>query len=306
MDVIIRLLGLLVLLGAGTGLRLLGVLEETRTARLNALAYYVALPALLFVATYDQPIGSLVSVALAGGVVVVFLATAGIAWVFHAREATPARRSVAVVQSYHANLGYLGVPLIAATFDDGVTAAASVILGVGALVQVPLTVAILVAVNGTETSVRAQSRRLLANPVLLALVAGLGVGSAEIAVPDTAVAGLDVLAAFALPLAVLCVGASLDPDLPTFDRRATGRTTVLKMACMPAIAWVVFATLGVDADAFVAAVVMLAMPTAVSTYVFSSELGGDARFASVNVFATTVVSVATLALVIGMLGYSGP
>jgi len=35
-------------------------------------------------------------------------------------------------------------------------------------------------------------------------------------------------------------------------------------------------------------------PTAVSTYAYATELGGDATFASLNVFATTVAALGTL------------
>ena len=302
MDVLLRLLALLGLLLFGTALRSVGVLDASRAATLNAVAYYVALPALVFVATYDQAIGSLISIRLLSGIVLVLVLTAGVAWLVHRRRHSSARRSVAIVQSYHSNLGYLGVPLIAATFDDGVTAIASVILGVGAIVQVPLTVAILVFVNGTETSIAGQFRRLATNPVLLALIAGMAIGTYGVAVPATAVTGLDALAALALPLALLCVGASLELDLPELDPVATGAVTAVKMAAMPAIAWLVFAILAVDGETFTAAVLMLSMPTAVSTYVFSSELGGDERFASVNVFVTTVASVLTLFVLIALMG----
>ncbi|AXR80197.1 Malonate transporter [Natrarchaeobaculum sulfurireducens] len=57
MEVAGRLVVLLALLFAGTGLRIGGVLDAGRTAGLKALAYYVALPALVFVSTYDQSIG---------------------------------------------------------------------------------------------------------------------------------------------------------------------------------------------------------------------------------------------------------
>lgn len=47
MGVLGRLSALLVLLLAGTGLRATDVFNDARTDRLNALAYYVALPALV-------------------------------------------------------------------------------------------------------------------------------------------------------------------------------------------------------------------------------------------------------------------
>ena len=298
MEVLLRLLALLALLLLGTGLRASGILTAGRTARLNAVAYYVALPALIFVSTYDRSIGDLVSVALVGGILLVLFTMAAVAWFVHRNQETDARRSVAVVQSYHSNLGYLGLPLVAATFDEGVTAIASVILGVGALVQMPLTITILSTVNGAEASLGEELRGLATNPVLLALIAGLGVGATGVGFPGPVVFGLDALGALALPLALLCTGASLTVDLPSVDYGATGSVVVLKILLMPALAWLVFSALAVDTATFVASVVMLSTPTAVSTYVFAAELDGDAEFASLNVFATTLVSIGTLFVLI--------
>ncbi|MFW5978332.1 MAG: AEC family transporter [Halohasta sp.] len=300
MELFARLFGLLLLLLVGTGLRQVGVLDADRTARLNTVAYYIALPALVFTATYDRNIAGIVTPSLVVGVVSVLLSTAGLAWLITRRRNAPARRSVALIQSYHSNLGYLGLPLVAATFDGAVTAVASVVLGIGSLVQVPITVVALVSINGAETRLADQLAELGRNPVLLALVAGIVIGSLGLPVAQPAVAVLDVLAALALPLALLCVGATLQVDRAAVDWGATGSVIGLKLVVMPAFAWVAFSALGVGASTFTAAVVMLGTPTAVSTYVFASELGGDSQFASLNVFATTVASLASLFVLISL------
>jgi len=183
-----------------------------------------------------------------------------------------------------------------------VTAIASVILGIGALMQVPLTVVLLVSMNGenAEGALGRHLRSLAGNPVLIALVIGMAIGGFDLGVP-TATA-LDWVGALALPLALLCVGASLHVDSTTIDRGATASVVALKLGCMPAIAWVVLTLLGVNAATFTAGIVMLGTPTAVSTYVFATELGGDAEFASLNVFVTTVASVASLTLLIELVG----
>ncbi|MDJ1432963.1 AEC family transporter [Halostagnicola sp. A-GB9-2] len=298
MEVVGRLLALLVLLLVGTGLRASEILDTSRTARLNDIAYYVALPALIFISTYDQAIGELLTPALLVGLLFVLFSTAGLAWLVHRNRSSRPRQSVAIVQSYHSNLGYLGLPLVAATFDAEVTAIASVVLGILSLVQVPLTVLILVFVNEAETKIGRELGGLLTNPVLLALITGLGVGSSSVTVPPLAVSGLDIVGAFALPLALLCVGASLQVDLPSVDFGASGSVVALKIVCMPLLAWIVFSLLTVDEATFTASVVMLGTPTAVSTFVFANELGGDEEFASLNVFATTLVSIATLFVLI--------
>ncbi|ELZ17213.1 auxin efflux carrier family protein [Haloterrigena salina JCM 13891] len=298
MELFVRLSGLLVVLLLGTGLRTTGLLDARRTTRLNAVAYYVALPALIFVSTYDRAIGELLSLTLLGGLLFVLFATVGLAWLVHCNHGSIGRRSVAVVQSYHSNLGYLGLPLVAATFDAEVTATASVVLGVVTLTQLPLSVLLLSMLNGADAAIGDELLGLAKNPVLGSLIAGLAVGSLGITLPGPAATGLDLLGSVALPLALLCVGASLEVDLPSIDLGATGAVIGLKIVCMPALAWAVFSVLAVDAATFTAAVVMLGTPTAVSTFVFAAELGGDEEFASLNVFATTLVSMLTLFVLI--------
>ena len=302
MSVLVRLGYLLVVLGAGLAAHRAGVLTERRTGWLNAVAFYVALPALVFGATYDRSLGDLVSVALVGGVLFVLVTTAGLAYLVHRRHASRARRSGAVVQSYHSNLGFLGLPLVETTLGGPATATASVVLGVGVLAQTPLTVGWLVAINDADASLAGELRGIAANPVLVALVAGLSASQVGLAVPDAVDAGLGAVAELALPLALLCVGASLRPVAGTLDPELTGSVVAMKVLVMPALAWVVCTVLAVGSTATAAVVMMLGMPTAVSTYVYAGELGGDAELASLNVLASTVASLALVAVAVQVAG----
>ena len=298
MEVVGRLLALLAVLVVGTGLRTTGILDRRRTELLNAFAYYVALPALIFVSTYDRAIGDLLSPALLGGLLFVLFTTVGLAALVHRNRDSSARRSVAIVQSYHSNLGYLGLPLVAATFDASVTAIASVVLGVVTLTQMPLTILVLSTLNGADVSLARELRGLVTNPVLATLVAGLAVGSLGVSIPSAAASGLDAVGSLALPIALLCVGASLQVDPTDVDFGATAAVVALKIGLMPVLAWVVFSTLAVGPATFTASVVMFGTPTAVSTFVFANELGGDQEFASLNVFVTTLLSIASLFVLI--------
>jgi len=240
MEVVGRLLALLVMLLVGAGLRTTGILDRRRTELLNAVAYYVALPALIFVSTYDRSIGtssrrrcspassSCCSRLPDSPRSSIEIATRG------------ARRSVAIVQSYHSNLGYLGLPLVAATFDASVTAIASVVLGVVTLTQLPLTILVLSTLNGTDASIARELRGLATNPILATLIAGLAVGSLRISIPSSAATGLDAVGSLALPVALLCVGASLQVDAHSIDAGATAAVVALKICLMPALVWAVF------------------------------------------------------------------
>ena len=270
-----------------------GVLTDGRNERLGQLAFYVLLPALVFSSTHDRDLAALVSPELVGGLVAVIVSLLALAWVTN-RRGEDDRRSVALVQSYHGNLGYFGVPVVAATLGATAAATASVVLGLASLVQIPLTVLVLVTINDADAAVAGELRSVATNPVLLTLAASLAVAALDVTVPTAVDAGLGSLSALALPVALVAVGGSLRATGYGASLGRTGRVVVLKVVAMPALAWLVFTTLAVDPLVRDTAVVMLGAPTAVSTYVYATELGGDATFASLNVFATTLAALGTL------------
>ncbi|WP_226011923.1 AEC family transporter [Halomicrobium salinisoli] len=300
MDLLARLGYMLALLAVGVGARQTGLLGEQRRDLLNAVAFYVALPALIFHSTYQRSLGEIVTPQLVAGLWLVLGATVGIAWLVHARTESRATRSVAVVQSYHSNFGYLGLPLVASTLGGAAAATGSIILGVGALTQVPMTVLLLITMNDADASVTGELRSVATNPVLAALAAGLVVGAVGATPPAPAETALAWASEAALPLALLLIGSSLELALPTETLDTLGAVVGLKVFLMPVLAWAAFTALGADPLTRNAGVIMFGAPTAVSTFVYANELGGDAEFASTTVFATTLVSVATLGVLLGL------
>lgn len=294
MSLVVRIGFLVGMLGLGVLGRRLGLLPVRVTERLNSLAFYVVLPALIFDSTYDVPLATLLSPAVVLGQLLVMTAIVTVAWLLHSRIDVDRRRGVAMVQSYHGNLGYLGLPIVAASLGSTAAGTASVILGVGVLTQVPLTVFFLTVVAGAETVLRREVGRVLHNPVLLSLGAGLGVSYFEFDIPGLVARSVGALGSIALPLALLLVGASLRSDLPDGEFGTLGTVVGLKLLGMPAIAWLIYSALEVTEPALAAGVVMFGAPTAISTYIYTKELGGDARLASRTIFASTLVWTVTV------------
>lgn len=300
--VLARLALLLALVLGGHLARRVGVLDSRRTAALDAAAFYVALPALVLVSTYDRRPAELASPALVGGLAVTYAGALALAWLVHHSEDRPARRSVAVVQSYHCNFGYIGLPIVTAALGTAAAGYASMILGLGSLAQIPLTVLLLVRMNGTDVVPARQVRRLATNPILIALVVGLALATRDVAPPQPVVDGLGLVSATALPLALLGVGASLERTDGDAALDRVGGVLAIKLLAMPAIAFLALTALGADPIAIAAGTVMLGAPSAVSTYIYASELGGDSGLSSTNVFATTLAGLVTLSVLVVLLG----
>lgn len=301
MSVVLKLGYMLALLGAGLVAKATGVVTESRRDGLTFFAFYVALPALVFSSTYAQPISEVVTPTLMLGLWAVMFLMIGVSLLVHRSVAGRGARSVAIVQSYHSNFGFLGLPLVASTFGPITTAKASIILGAGSLTQVPVTIAVLVSVNDADVAFRDELIEVLKTPVIPALVTGLLFSYVGLGVPSMLASGLDAVASLALPIALVCVGASLSAETGSFDVRTVGSVVGLKVFVMPALALLVFSVMGSDWSTVQAGVTMFAAPTAVSTFVYTNELGGDPGLASMNVFVTTVVSVGTLLAVLRFL-----
>jgi len=296
-------LGLLLALVVGGHLaRRVGLLNERRTQGLTAFAFYVALPALIFTSTYDQRPAEIASVELLAGMGVTYAVVLVLAAVVHSREGEPSRRSVGIVQSYHANMGYIGLPLVTAGLGSAAAGRASVILGVASLVQITLTVLVLVRINGTDVSASRQLKGLATNPILIALVIGLVVATQRLAPPTLVLDGLEYVSLTALPVALLGVGASLQRSAGSNGLERVGGVLAVKLLAMPAVAYLALTALGADPLAVAAGVVMLGAPSAVSTYIYATELGGDEGLASRNVFVTTLVGLVTMSILLVILG----
>ena len=294
MDVLTRLVVMIGLLAVGVGLRHVGVLSATRVQDLNSVAFYGVLPALVFDSTYDTAITEIVSPTLLLGVLGVVGTMAALGWIVHRRIQDRSVRAAATVQSYHTNLGYLGLPIVATALGGRAAGIGSVILGVGALVQVPLTVSMLVSMTGGERDLHHEARRLATNPVIVSLLIGLAVSSAPWTVTGAPADAIALVASTALPIALLCVGGSITLESVPVDLTIVGSVSTLTLVVMPLVAWLVYAALGADPWTLRTAVVMFAAPTAVSTFVYVTEMGGNRNVASRIVFLTTIASAFTL------------
>ncbi|ELK54068.1 malonate transporter, partial [Haloferax sp. BAB-2207] len=197
----------------------LGLLDSGRRDKLTFFAFAFALPALVFTSTYDQPIREVIEPTLVLGFWLVLFTMLAVGWVVHRRVSPDSVRSVAIVQSYYSNLGFLGLPLVDSTFGSLASAKAAVILGIGALTHVPLTITVLVLVNGADVSFKEEFVGVLKTPVIPALVLGLAFSGLGLGVPGVLLTGLDALSSLALPVALLSIGASLTISTESFDFR---------------------------------------------------------------------------------------
>jgi hypothetical protein len=76
---------------------------------------------------------------------------------------------------------------------------------------------------------------------------------------------------------------------------------VIKLSVGPVVGYFAAGWLGVGRVETAVALIMLACPTAVASYVLTEQLGGDSALSAGAVVVSTILSIASLAAVVAMI-----
>jgi len=203
----------------------------------------------------------------------------------------------------YVNSANLGIP-IALQVLHSVSFLAEVVL-LQVLVVTPI---ILIALDRhADASGGVRVRRILSlpvrNPVILGSALGLVWSTAHLHTPAQVSNCLNLLAASAVPVALVALGASLygGARMPAAGREI-GVLTTLKLVFQPLVAFAVGELLNLPHDQLLAVVVCAGLPTAQNTFIFAQEYGVGEALANRAVIVTTTCSLATLATVATLLG----
>ena len=137
-------------------------------------------------------------------------------------------------------------------------------------------------------------RELMRNPLILATFAGLIWAALRLPLPRAISSTLQLLGEAALPMGLIAVGAGL--RLLGIGRFKAFSVYLLavKLAAVPAIAYMTATWLGLTGPYFAAALVLAALPTASSAYILTVQMGGDGRFVASLIALNVLVAVVTL------------
>ncbi|MDO5091661.1 MAG: AEC family transporter [Cardiobacteriaceae bacterium] len=244
---------------------------------LNDYALYVALPALLFVAIARADRGDLGQWAFVfaslGGIAVAWVV--GLAIARRAGVAAPSSSVIAMGACY-GTTGYLGVPVLIAAYGSEAAlpaALATVIHNIPAIAAVILRHEMADAT--WRTGMRRAGRVVGRNPLLLAVLAGLAVALADVALPPVVMRGAEFVGLSAGPVALFALGLGLSRLQSGGEGAAwVGRIVLVKLLLQPLVTLALAWLLGLRDGVWLAvAVVMAAQPVGAGVYVFARQYG---------------------------------
>ncbi|MCK6490116.1 MAG: AEC family transporter [Planctomycetes bacterium] len=273
-------------------------------AELSRLLYWVALPAQLVWLTSrtdvsaNLPLAGLAVVALAtfGGMAVALLLV---------RRLPPAEQGSLINGATRPNGAFIGLPIVGLAAahlpaEAGARLAGSYAVLLGPSVAVFNIGAVLAFRLPHHGGGAAGTLRSLAdlprNPLLIAVALGTALGlwrpgCLEGTVPGTV---LGMLAAGAVPLALLAAGLGLDFAALHGRWGRLGAALAAKLVLVPLACWGGCRLLGLDPVATAAVTVLMASPVAMASVPMARALGGDPALMAALVTATTAAAPATM------------
>lgn len=308
---VVEILGPIILVMAlGTALRASRFATEEFFTQTNRLVYWIGLPSLLFLktATARPELGAAASIlaVLLIGMAACIAAGYLVGWRMGLGRAPLASF---VQGAYRSNLAYVGLPIVlyalAAAGKDTPQAESLALLAIAPLVPVYNVVAVVVlqAGGGNSMGTRRLDRRELArgiatNPLIISCALGVLFAYTGLTLPLFIQRTLDAIGQMALPLALLAIGATLRLDAVRAGGRAATVSALIKVAFAPLAGLLAARLMGLEIVQAEIALLYLAMPTAVASYVMAERLGADSMLSSSIVALSTILAPLSLSIIL--------
>lgn len=283
---------ILLLLVIGWSVRSLGWVNDTFVSQANTVVFNIAMPVMLFFAvssgTFDQALNlTLTLIGAIGTVILVSLL------LLVGRVLPMDQRGVFVQGSYRGNLAILGVALCVATYGDSVLPMVALYIGVVTTVYNVLAIWVLNS-SGALT-------KLAKNPILIGIIAGAIASLVQLPVPVFIESTGRYLAQMTLPLALLCIGATLDFSSLRTHGKSISLAVIFKLLVSPVLLVSAGYMAGLDNTELGVLFFMSASPTATASYIMARQMTSHGALAAEIVAVTTALGVLTYTLGLALL-----
>jgi predicted permease len=280
------------------------VLSQQDAAVFNRFAFNVALPCSLFRDMANADLGNAFDVKLLGFSLFAVSCLYAAAWLLGKRFIRDRNKLGSFVQAaYRSNYVLMGTALLTTVY--GSAEAGAMIIAVVVPIYNVFAVVVLGRYGGGEARVSVPDMLLniIKNPLIIGIVLGVPFSLLQIEIPVFAAKALGYISQMALPMAFIAVGARISFNnifTPLSLWAAAIKLVIAPLIFVPLALWI-----GLRGEALLAFYVLMASPTAVSTYPMACSMGCDEKTAANSVFVSTLLAVLTFTLGVYILKSAG-
>ncbi|MGE6360024.1 AEC family transporter [Psychrobacter glacincola] len=280
-----------------------GEASQTFIDQASSFVFNYCLPCLLFFSVVDSDVDYSKQITLiVAGILVTFMLFIGAEIYAKYFVSKPADQGVFVQGIFRSNMAIIGLATVANAYGERGLSIGAVYMGVVTILFNILAVITLSRVSKSvdDTWLSRSTmilKKLFTNPLIIALVAAFAYKASPLP-PITGVIHTtgDLLAAVALPLALICAGASIDLKSMLHPSGLSMQASIGRIIVAPLIAIAIGLGFGLSGVHMGVLFLMAASPTAAASYVMAKAMGGNDVLAANILAFTTVVGMFGMAI----------
>ncbi len=291
------------LIVTGFALRKSGFIAADRWQVLEEICFWLFFPALLTQTLIKADMQSLelgkLSISLVSGAATLMIILLILRPFLRSAISMHGPQFTSIFQTSSRWHGFIAMAIVLKLY--GAEGGAIVAVAMAVLVPVLNTVNILVLAAyslDTHQPLSAIARAVATNPIVLACVAGLSINLLKIPVWDPLMTYMDLMGRGALAASLLALGAGLSFKAATRSSGFVVFGVVNKLFLMPLLMGGYAIALGVSGLQLTVLIICAAVPTAMNGYILARKMGGDTQLYAATSTIQTVLSFATIPLMI--------
>lgn len=274
--------------------------------QLSLFVFRAGLPVVLFFGALQVDYRQVFSAVyvLAGFLSTLAMIGLGLAWA-RIRGMDAEQGAIFTQGAYRANLNVMGIALCAQAFGEEGLALAALPVALLTIFFNIVAVVLLGRVYSVTRSPGAWLYEILRNPLIVGITLGALVSIAGVELPFSIRQAGSLFSMGLLPVALMCIGASLDLGALRNTGWITLETTLWKLLVCPAVTVAIGLGMGVHSAELAVLFLLLASPVATTSYIMVMAAGGNGTLAANIVVLSTLLSTLSMTLGLAMLQWSG-
>ena len=267
-----------------------GKVSDTFIRDANQIIYSIGLPLMLFITCATSTIALDKNTGIIYAFAVMTLAVFFGAWQTTKWLNCEKDLGVIVQGCFRGNLVILGLAFASSAYGNKGLALATLPVAFTVVIYNILSVYIL----DRDRGVKATLKNIATNPLIIAIICGWIYNASQLPMPNIATTTAHYITQMVLPLALICIGASLNvKQLAHFDR-AVVSANIWKLLISPVLACLLGYALNLRGDALMVLFLLASSPTATVSFVMAQALGANSKLAAAIVAQTTFFSLFTV------------
>ena len=281
----------------GLVLKRLHLLSDEFISGASLLVYKATLPTLLGMAVLKANVPALLESKLFGFYILATLLTTVICWIIAARWIRSDQRAVFIQAAFRGNQGIIALALTLSFYGDQALQMAGLMAGISGVVNNAIAVVVFSVLSTRyRPTPMTVAKEVVLNPMIVGVMIGVVLSLSGLQLPKWLIHSGELFGSMTLPLALLCIGATLSFKAFQTTGVLAVHATLTKLVWVPMLFTAIGWYIGISGMELGVLFLFLAAPTAAASYVMAKISGDDAELAANVIVLTTFASMFTITL----------